>query len=82
MKHQDDRTDRYQTYLTRYKVCNSANSFADVDGDGEVSIKDYTEFMDLFRSGDRRGDANADGFHDMLDVLMIDNEMAARGVAR
>lgn len=77
-----DRTDRYQTYLTRYQVCNSQNSFADVDGNGEVSMNDYDEFLALFRAGDRRGDANADGFHDMLDVLMISDEMAARGVVR
>lgn len=75
--------DQWESYLTKYRVCNSSqNSFADVDGDGEVSMKDYDEFLALFRAGDRRGDANADGFHDMLDVLMISDEMAARGIVR
>lgn len=78
-----DRTDRYQTYLTRNQVCNSTqNSFADVDGDGEVSLVDYGEFVLLFSTMDRRGDVNADGWHDMADVLMMDAEMAARGVRR
>ncbi len=75
-----DRTDRYQTYLTRYQVCNSANSFADVDGDGEVTLDDYSEFMLLFNGRDRRGDVNADGWHDATDVVLMDREMADRGV--
>ncbi|MFI4916335.1 MAG: hypothetical protein ACIAS6_07515 [Phycisphaerales bacterium JB060] len=75
-----DRTDRYQTYLTRYQVCNSANSFADVDGDGEVTMEDYRQFTLLFAARDRRGNVNADGWHDATDVVLFDRELADRSV--
>ena len=75
--------DLWESYLTQYRVCNSTqNSFADVDGDGEVTLVDYGEFVRLFSALDRRGDVNADGWHDVADVLRMDAEMADRGVRR
>ena len=50
--------------------------FADIDGDGQLTIFDFLEFQNLFAAGDLRADCDEDGELTLFDFLCFQNAFA------
>ena len=55
----------------------SSSCYADLDGDGQLTVFDFLEFQNAFASGDATADCDGDGALSLFDFLCFQNAFSA-----